>query len=1157
MTSKLDSKTRTTKGQRFDGKDMTQKTLTDLVNPTKIRDISADPDLSVDFDSANADQNERRRKRQRTSKPKVNEGQMEPACAIRDQIHARSPPSQGMTNPYRENGPSSPRVIIPLSLPETALLPALELKQGEARVTPHTPPKKQLRLNANGKFSSPISKNTSKFDTEAEVQTAKGKRRNRKSVQSSSRKSLITTISYGKDESSRAGLSQRIDRIMNGEERVTVEDKTSWKKATPSKAKSTHPFFLAKPIIQLPEPLKKKESPRKASAVTPGKLRLQRPNFVLDEAEERTSSTVQGSALLRDRLMMKHPGAKEPPFPTREQAHVRNLPLNHPNREPMKVDMIDSPYGKRKHKEARLPLPAAESIFTNFCSGLVPEEGGRLRPDGFQEPHPSLRIPEKLVISGKEVLERSQIEVSVDLTQPDELGLSHLSSQRNVHPALESLSEAIPNATSAFDEDKGENFPWAQKYAPSNTAKVLQSDRAMCVLKKWLNSLTVQSVSGTHCQVTKPASKLKSKRGRTKKHDELDDFLVDSDEEIHDMNELDDHGDDDIIPAGNRKLLKSIVQVSSENAKLSNAVLLSGPHGCGKTAAAYAVAKELGFKVFEINPSDRRNGKDLQDRVGDMAENHLVKHHGNDTDEQTSSAELDHFEETLQRDLQSGRQGTMSSFFKPSSQTKPTTHKTTQPAKKMEAIEATAKKSTKEQQQSLILLEEVDVLFKEDKDFWTAALKLMISSKRPFILTCNDEDLVPLQTMSLHAILRLSPPSIDLATDYMLLIAAKEGHLLKREAVESLYQLKGYDLRASIMELDHWCQIGIGDPRGGLSWIFQRWPRGTDIDDKGRRLRVTSKGTYQTSMGLVPDAELSHDRALGWTWREFDVEPADALGWSDVTIPGDLNLGYENADATSERLALLQHAARLTDALSASDVFTASGLSRSANLDSAQPEMSEKARGQYIEGLHLLQTDEKFEYSNLSQELLISSTLSAYRANRLWSSTRTSAEGHLIRTIVANKAKTTDTQRLTRHDLACFDVISVFPDTSAFATSFLTQSVFDGPLQPIVQDIAPYVRSIVQFDRSLEEQRNLLDRLTTDGRRAKRARTTRAARSALHGSQRASTRREKWFAKELDVNAVLATGGSNWPKAIPSPLEGDSENGTDVPSSSAESLEHT
>lgn len=45
---------------------------------------------------------------------------------------------------------------------------------------------------------------------------------------------------------------------------------------------------------------------------------------------------------------------------------------------------------------------------------------------------------------------------------------------------------------------------------------------------------------------------------------------------------------------------------SSYNTKkkfYSNALLLSGPHGCGKTSSVYSIAKNLGFKVtfFSMN----------------------------------------------------------------------------------------------------------------------------------------------------------------------------------------------------------------------------------------------------------------------------------------------------------------------------------------------------------------------------------------------------------------------------------------------------------------------------------------------------------------------------------------------------------------------------
>src|SRR5690606_12615483 len=119
----------------------------------------------------------------------------------------------------------------------------------------------------------------------------------------------------------------------------------------------------------------------------------------------------------------------------------------------------------------------------------------------------------------------------------------------------------------------------------------------------------------------------------------------------------------------------------------------SGPSGCGKTAAIYAVAKELGYTVFEVNAGNRRSGKDILDQVGQMSKNHLV-----------------HQTKELVKEKNP---------FAISKQSKAQGDKETKPCA--------------QQQQSLILFEEVDLLFEEDKQFWSTVQQLAMDSKRPVI----------------------------------------------------------------------------------------------------------------------------------------------------------------------------------------------------------------------------------------------------------------------------------------------------------------------------------------------------------------------------------------------------------------------------------------
>ncbi|KAK4046373.1 hypothetical protein OIV83_006096 [Microbotryomycetes sp. JL201] len=183
-----------------------------------------------------------------------------------------------------------------------------------------------------------------------------------------------------------------------------------------------------------------------------------------------------------------------------------------------------------------------------------------------------------------------------------------------------------------------------------------QSRASAICLRQWLARQAIENV--------RPGVKGNMKKSKkTTGLGEFDDFVV-SDE---------DEGDffgqgPDWIPDRD-----GLTGSPNLNGGHSNVLLLSGPVGSGKTSAIHAVAEELGWNVLEMNAGGRRSGKDVERLVGNLGQNHTVT--------------------ALNASL-STTQG-IAAVFGPG--------------------QANAHASDR----TLILLEEVDILFRDDKDFWS------------------------------------------------------------------------------------------------------------------------------------------------------------------------------------------------------------------------------------------------------------------------------------------------------------------------------------------------------------------------------------------------------------------------------------------------------
>ena len=300
--------------------------------------------------------------------------------------------------------------------------------------------------------------------------------------------------------------------------------------------------------------------------------------------------------------------------------------------------------------------------------------------------------------------------------------------------------------------------PWTDKWRPSCAREVLGNESRAVYLRDWLRALELQlgdnntppvppaSLQGgretkakAKCvtrgtkrpRVVRAVDKTRRKRSRLDS-DEEDDWIVYTDDE-EDSNQVvsdqfDEFGEvimNDLAVSSmhstNLEPLQTPVQTISDLGQLHNTILLAGPSGCGKTASVYACAEELGWDVFEVYPGiGRRNASNIDNLIGEVGKNHLVlKTRGGDP---------------LKTFLR-GKQNTSSdeATLNALSQISP---------RKSGSIDTSKADSpdgphTKSVRQSLILLEEVDILFKEDTNFWSTVTKIIEECKRPVICTCN------------------------------------------------------------------------------------------------------------------------------------------------------------------------------------------------------------------------------------------------------------------------------------------------------------------------------------------------------------------------------------------------------------------------------------
>lgn len=268
---------------------------------------------------------------------------------------------------------------------------------------------------------------------------------------------------------------------------------------------------------------------------------------------------------------------------------------------------------------------------------------------------------------------------------------------------------------------------WCERYRPREAASVLGNELEAEYLRDWLDALSIGQADARRVIRRVPRRKMANP--------ELS-WIVD---DIGLFGEATDTFDDEDLPEPYEEPYLGPGQRPNAypplGAFVGNTIVLTGPSGSGKSAAVHAVATELGWDVFEVYPGiGKRTGPHLVNLVGNVGKNHMVGSREDKKKPAAAAAKAMFAKAKPKSKPMAPPMGSQGSASDPIDLEEDAGVEPYVVVIDGAPVEASVASKTK---QSLILIDEADILFDEASSFWPTVVSLIAESRRPVVITCN------------------------------------------------------------------------------------------------------------------------------------------------------------------------------------------------------------------------------------------------------------------------------------------------------------------------------------------------------------------------------------------------------------------------------------